>query len=526
MVRFSLSFRSRRKAGTTLNKEQAEAFVQTPELSLAQLLLTSFIAGKHYRSAGAEFKQIKKLCARVDPLYAAKAAVYARHVYGMRSASHVAAAEVSKLMLGRDAGMGAQRAWLKDFYDVIIRRPDDMREICALVMGGAKFSAGGLGHSLPKAMQKGFRRAFMRFDEYQLGAYRGEGSGVKLVDLARLCHAKPQGAHGAALSKLIDGTLRSQKQGARLTQAGQAAASEAEKAELKQQVWHEELPRMGYNAVVLNARGILAAAPELYPQLCARLEDRVAVRASLILPLQLWKAYLALAEVPGPEARAVMSSLSVAIDLACANLPPLPGATLVVLDTSGSMTGCSSHSGPFKGQSAIAIGAAFAAMLAKGLRSDIMLFDTDARYAGYNPADSTLGLAGQLRALAVGGGTNFHAIFNRAKRHYDRIIILSDMQGWIGFHAPVESFAKYRKRYGGQPVRIYSFDLTGYGTSMFPEQGVCAVSGLNFAVFELIAQCEADPRALVHAIEAVEFTQEWVRRNSAGKQPPGENTGA
>jgi hypothetical protein len=32
------------------------------------------------------------------------------------------------------------------------------------------------------------------------------------------------------------------------------------------------------------------------------------------------------------------------------------------------------------------------------------------------------------------GGTNFQDIFVKANKSYKRIVILSDMQGWIGHH--------------------------------------------------------------------------------------------
>jgi 60 kDa SS-A/Ro ribonucleoprotein len=58
----------------------------------------------------------------------------------------------------------------------------------------------------------------------------------------------------------------------------------------------------------------------------------------------------------------------------------------------------------------------------------------------------------------VSGGTNFHAIFETANRAYDRIIILSDMQGWVNYNTPTRSFAEYKRRVGANP-RVYSFDL-------------------------------------------------------------------
>ena len=84
----------------------------------------------------------------------------------------------------------------------------------------------------------------------------------------------------------------------------------------------------------------------------------------------------------------------------------------------------------------IKIGSLFAAVLAKANDADVMLFSDDAKYVALNKRDSTLTLARWLESQCASAGTNFHSIFQRANRAYDRVIILSDMQGWIGGHAP------------------------------------------------------------------------------------------
>ena len=97
------------------------------------------------------------------------------------------------------------------------------------------------------------------------------------------------------------------------------------------------------------------------------------------------------------------------------------------------------------------------------------------------------------------------------------MVILSDMQGWMagGYNrgayirgayvrggAPTEAFAGYRKRTGADP-KVFSFDLQGYGTLMFPERNVYALAGFSEKVFEVMALLERDREALVHEIEAV-----------------------
>jgi len=100
------------------------------------------------------------------------------------------------------------------------------------------------------------------------------------------------------------------------------------------------------------------------------------------------------------------------------------------------------------------------------------------------------------------GGTNFNAIYQRANRAYDRIVILSDMQGWVGDGSPVLSFAEYQKRYAIAP-RVYSFDLKGYGTMQFPQERVYCLAGWSDRVFEIMQKLDRDPQALIHEVDSV-----------------------
>jgi hypothetical protein len=152
----------------------------------------------------------------------------------------------------------------------------------------------------------------------------------------------------------------------------------------------------------------------------------------------------------------------------------------------------------------IQIGALFAATLAKANDADVMLFSDDARYVSINPRDTTLTVAAWLESQCTSAGTNFHAIFRRAKRAYDRIVILSDMQGWIGHHAPVASFETWAKKYSAKP-RVFSFDLAGYGTLQFPQRNVYCLAGFSDKTMETLKHLDSDPAAFIRRIEAIEL---------------------
>src|ERR1700753_1200814 len=108
----------------TTNLAGGSAYKMTPELELVSSLLTSFLEDKFYESGKKRQTNIVKQVQAVDPLFAAKAAIYARNEFVRRSASHVVAAEMAATVKGEQ--------WTKRFFDKVVHRPDDMLEILAL----------------------------------------------------------------------------------------------------------------------------------------------------------------------------------------------------------------------------------------------------------------------------------------------------------------------------------------------------------------------------------------------------------
>ena len=467
----------------TTNMAGGEAYSQSAELELASAVITSFANDTFYEKAADRFDRVSSLLDKVDPMFAAKVAVYARREFGMRSMSHVVAAELAPKLSGK--------AWAASFYDAIVFRPDDMMEIIAYLK--AK------GQKLSAALKRGFAKAFNRFDAYQLAKYRGEGKGVKLVDVANLVHPIPGEENADALRALINGELKSTDTWeTRLTRAGQVEGSEGDKIEAKKEAWVEMIRsgKMGYFALLRNLRNIMIAAPEVENEVIAQLTDRNKIKKSLVLPFRYFTAITELQQIAG--SRNIVKAISDAAEISLDNVPRLPGKTLIAVDVSGSMTGRPST-----------IAKMFGSVLYKRTEPDLLVFDGRARYVSLNPADSILSLMDKIPFS--GGSTNFNSIFDTATGVYDRVIILSDMQAWVSngwsSSAPTRSFAAYKSRTGADPI-IYSFDLQGYGSMQFPERKVFCLAGFSDKIFDIMALLESDPKALLTKINEVTFAGE------------------
>ncbi len=463
----------------TLNLAGGEAIVQSPKMELLSILLTSFVEDQFYRKSDQTLVRLRELMHVIgDHKFVAKAAVYARTQAGMRSITHVVAADLAKSVKGAD--------WTKDFFARVVHRPDDVLEILARYVAEHK-------KPLPNSLKKGLGRALARFDAYQLAKYRGETRALKLVDAVNLLHPP----HTEALGALVNGTLKpAETWETKLTQAGQEAKTEHAKAAKKSQAWAEliESRKIGYFALLRNLRNILEQAPKLVDPVCKLLTDEKLIRRSLVLPFRFRTAIDAIQSKTLTNQQKIFRALNQAVDTSLRNVPRFAGRTLIAVDSSASMIGR-----PMK------IASLFAAVLYKSNCLDLMLFSSDAKYVMMNCDDSTLTIAKRIEDKAQCGGTNFHAIFQNADRAYARVIILSDMQGWMGYHAPKDSFNAYVRAQGGHRPRVFSFDLAGHGTLQFPETGVYCLAGFSDKTMDTLRFLEEDKTTLLKEIEAIEF---------------------
>jgi len=471
----------------THNLAGGRAYKESTKLELASLLLTSFVTDKFYSTADKQMDRVRELVGGLkDKTFAAKAAIYARTKFNMRSISHVVAGE---LFRQNPTAPTHGQVWAKNFIRKVVVRPDDATEILSY------FENSVMDKSVPAQLKKGLALALGKFDEYGLAKYRGENKDISMVDLVNYVHPKPTAKNAKALKGLVEDTLRNKKTWeAKMTQVGKEVDAE-EKEEAKGKVWKDMLAEkeLGYFALLRNLRNILTQSPDSIDEACRQLTNKDAIAKSKILPFRYLTALDEIQELfPSAKQRQVLMALNDAVDIACANAPAFSGETLVAVDISGSMTGQVS-----------AIAALFAAILFKANNADVMQFDDSAHYMGnLNPRDSVLTLAQQISASR--GGTNFHAIFQTANKAYDRIIILSDMQGWSGYDTPTTSLRVYENKFYCKPM-IYSFDLAGHGTLQFHEDRVMAVAGFSDKIFDVMEKLEGDKNALVHEIEAIEI---------------------
>lgn len=316
---------------------------------------------------------------------------------------------------------------------------------------------------------------------------------VKLVDIVNLVHPIPTQRNKEALNTLVNDSLKNTKTWeAMLSQAGQQASNEEELGQLKSDAWVELIStkKIGYFALLRNLRNIINQAPQAVDAACNLLTDESMIVKSKVLPFRFATAYEEISKLgSSTEVRKVLVAINKALDISACNVPKFEGETLVVLDVSGSMSGRPSE-----------IASLFGAMLAKANACDVMTFASSASYKQYNPMDSIMTIRNSFRFS--GGGTNLRDVFVKANKAYENIVILSDMQSFIGYDTPLTQLNSYKSKFNCNP-HIFSFDLAGLGTLQIPQNQVYCLAGFSDKVFQIMSILKQDRKALINQINSI-----------------------
>lgn len=478
MSKFNLKKQNQEK---TINIAGGEAYTMDVNSQLASIILTSFAGDQYYRSGDQTINTIKDLLKKSDIEFICKSTVFARIQIGMRSITHVVASELSSYVSGKQ--------WAKEFYSNIINRPDDISEIIAY----HKLQ----GYKITNAMKKGFAMALNRFSEYQLAKYKMENKSIKLVDILNLIHPKPTNKTSESFKKLTKGELKSfDTWESELVEATQGGIEDSDMA--KSEVWIKLIreKKLGYMALLKNLRNIIELAPLEIDTVCEMLINQESITKSLVLPFRFYTAYTIIENLlPTENTKKILIALNKAIELSINNIDNFEGKTLVALDVSGSMNNNNDQKSPH------ITGALLMSSLNKKNNVDSMLFAETAQYCNIPQQDSLMSVAKLIIREGDKGGTNFVSIFQCLNKSYDRIIILSDMQGWME-HGVNSAYNQYKIKFSCDPY-IYFFDLQGYGTLQLPQNKIFLLAGFSDKILSIIPFLEKGKNGLYNYINSM-----------------------
>ena len=467
---------------TTVNKCGWAAYAMDDKSKLVSQVLTSFFnESKFYGDNSEELEETLKKVIKVNPDFVSRLAIFARREFNMRSVSHVLAGYLAHEVEGKP--------FVKETVKNIVLRGDDATEILAFYL--SKF-----GKPIPNSLRKALRDVFTGFDSYTLAKYKGESKSVKMRDILCLCRPAPKSEEQSATWKaLLEGTLA----------PAYTWETELSTRGNTKEVWQELIAsgKVGYMALLRNLRNILNADPENARDVLEKIANPDEVRKSRQLPFRFMSAYR---NVPGSSWLAGMAkeALDDAADVAVANLPKIPGRTVIAIDVSSSMySPVSERSDVMCSDIAMLLGV-IANRICESAR--VFTFDTDIRELNVPRRNGIISTAESLPVH--GGGTNMYLPFQKMLNEHidcDRVIILSDnmcnYDGWFS-SKPVQTLADEYRRQTGNDIWVHAVDLEGYGTQQFKGPKTNVIAGWSEKLFEFIGLAEEGEEALISRIES------------------------
>lgn len=534
------------------------AFKMEDKEELISTVMTTFLQGEYYEKEATKIARIQELLKKVDPLFAAKLAIYARNEGNLRSVTHFVAAEIAKYVSGTD--------WGKRFYNRIVVRPDDMSEIVSAYAHINGMSQKDIS-KIPNAMKGGFKTALERLDAYQLDKYKMKNRSVSMIDLIRLFHPKGNQKNAEAFKRLVNGesleglyeTKILEKE---MTKAGQLTkgATEDEKKEAKHEAIAEILDNvkgMPIMNLIRNLRNIILYAPDKVEDACAQLRIKDKILNSRLLPFRFATAYAEVEKMtwgkPNTDTaitfesdkaegeltkaqfnslkRSVLDALEDAIQYSVENIPELEGNVAILVDHSGSCrgdAGGSSTVSAFSKTSTAMIGNLFGSMMAYrqknvyiGLFGDKLIdvpMDRNMKMLDFNKMSFEKGACCGPRTET--GIYDFMRKCIDEKKKVDNVVVFSDCQignntykftPWYGdkssdcgghFH---ELFKEFKKLNPMCNWIVVNLRQSG-GTSVFDKSmRILNISGWSDKIFDTIkSQCRGWD-AVIKEIESVTF---------------------
>ncbi|WP_128375129.1 TROVE domain-containing protein [Streptomyces cavernae] len=508
-------------APRVINHQGGAGYVREPRAELFLLAVANMVGhGSFYESAQSRDERYARLVrefAVSDPEWTLGLLRWLRSAAQMRTASLVGAAEfVRARQEARAVGFSRQAV------DAVLQRADEPGELLA-------YWTSRYGRSLPQPLKRGVADAVRRlYTGRALLKYDTRSRGFRFGDVLELTHPSPapdrpwQGelfryaldrrrrperavppsgeplltAHHALMSvpvgeryALVTGPGGAE----RLAAAGMTWEALAGwlQGPLDAAVWEAVIPSMGAMALVRNLRNfdLAGVGDGVAAEVARRICDPAEVARSRQFPFR----YLA-AHRNAPSHR-WERSLEAALGHSLANVPALPGRTLVLVDRSGSMFDLPSAGTQLNRADSAAIFGTALALRAE--RADLIEFGSGSRPVEPAPGESVLRALDRFHDL---GGTDTAGAVTRHYDEHDRVVVVTDEQAHLSpFGDPLGAVP--------EQIPVYTWNLAGYAVGHGADgPHRHTFGGLSDAAFRVIPLVESGVQDAKWPWEAPEST--------------------
>ena len=424
------TFASARSKPDSINAAGAPAFKLQGKENLVMLAVNGFLNGTYYESGDALVEKLNEAIKQVDPIFAAKTAIYAKQNGAIKDAPAYILAALSN---------GTSLEAVKKAFPRVINNGKMLRNYVQVIRSG-KAGRRSLGTGPKKLVNKWLESR----NEIQL-LNDSIGNDPSLKDVILLAH--PNTSKQDEIFKYILGFEVGNKSKI-LKELAKARSGKKANWELLASLdfrhldnietlpvefWNAWLAKCSYHALrmnlnMLNRKGAFKDA-EIVSIVASRLKDREEIKKANQFPFQYFAAYSAANDLPNSIMKALKEAFEISLESYAVTLPA-NGA--IFIDSSGSMS--SSITGNTGKKDSVVTcaqaAALFGAMMAKNVESPkVYTFDTNIHKLQYKSYQDPLALAEKLTA---GGGTYTRLAFERAlETNPDFVYVISDNMAWV-----------------------------------------------------------------------------------------------
>lgn len=475
-----------------INEAGAPAYSLSSEQALAQLAVTGCLNGTFYATAHDQLKAVLELANACEPEFVAKVAIYARAEGCMKDMPALLCA----VLAVRDGDL------LQAVFGRVIDNGKMLRNFVQIVRSGV-VGRKSLG-TLPRRLVRQW------LDERSMGQLFHASLGQKpsLRDIIRMVHPKPKDTQRANFYGYLIGKPFDREQlPDEVRQLEMFKNDEASLPNINFQFlsalplttaeWRVIAQRATWTTLRMNLntfhRHDVFACDETTMLVAVRLADPERILKARAFPYQIMTTLLNLKhDAPG----VLRDALEQAVEIATANVPALPGRTIVAIDISGSMH--APITGYRKGSTSTTTCLDAAAVLAatvlrRNPSATVMPFHTEVSRVKFDPLESIVNISSRLRELPS-GGTDCSVVLkqlNQKRERADTVIYFSDNQSWFRASPYGDSTGmqkEWRRFKARNPeAQLVCIDIQPYTTVQAPvADDVTHVGGFSDQVFEVL----------------------------------------
>jgi 60 kDa SS-A/Ro ribonucleoprotein len=501
-------------AANALNQERSPAYALSARHQLAQIAATGCLNQTFYADAESQLDAVTALAAKVEPVFLAQTAVYAREAGQMKDMPVLLAA----ILATRDVAL------LGQVFGRVINDGKTLRTFVQMMRSGV-LGRQSLGTRPKKLVQQWLLNA----SEAQL-LKAAVGNTPSLADVVKMVHPKPQEPWRAAWFAWLIGRPFDEAALPPLTQAFERfkrAAAQGHVVEppdvpfqmltaldLQPAQWARIARNGSWQMVRQNlntfARHGVFGFDGMDKLIAAKLRDPDALAKARAFPYQLLAAYRAAGDAVPVIVRLALQD---ALEASLAKVPVIRGRVVVCPDVSGSMSWSVTGDRGSATSSVRCIDVAAlvaAAVLRRNHGARVLPFEQSVLAVSLNPRDSVMTNAHALAALG-GGGTNCSAPLaqlNREQAKVGLVIMVSDNESWVDAsrRGATQTLQEWRLLKQRCPqARLVCIDIQpGTTTQAVDRPDIMNIGGFSDAVFTAMARFVEGRTAGEHWVGEIE----------------------